>query len=353
MANKLSRNVTYLLGAGASANAIPVVSQMEARLIEMSRIITSIDANNATLKEIREELRWLAKHHKKYYSIDTAAKIFYHKEGRNSESLRRLKKVVSLYFVLEQISIPDFDLSAYDPGEAIKKGIYYEAIDNRYYRLLAYYLGNNHIPKLPENLHFISWNYDFQLELAFHEFGNNTYLRETSEEINSLPRESRHKLNTGDVDRGKVIHLNGVAGLLTSPLDKRYSTQSLVDQLHLSRKDLFSKKLQELNILEKFDCDRTLSFAWEEESMSKDYLAKAAQVMLETDDLVVIGYSFPNFNREVDSILISNFWREGLGTKRIFYQDISDKSQNLEGMFKIKGVQAYTEVGEHFIPPGV
>lgn len=48
-----------------------------------------------------------------------------------------------------------------------------------------------------------------------------------------------------------------------------------------------------------------ISFAWENYVSNNDTLNKAVEIMTNSSILVVVGYSFPDFNREFDSLLLS------------------------------------------------
>ena len=50
----------------------------------------------------------------------------------------------------------------------------------------------------------------------------------------------------------------------------------------------------------------TLKFAWENNYASKTLIEEAKQRTIDTEILVVIGYSFPDYNRPVDRALLGN-----------------------------------------------
>lgn len=64
--------------------------------------------------------------------------------------------------------------------------------------------------------------------------------------------------------------------------------------------------------------DNSICYAWE---MKSDKFDEALSVMDESEVLVIIGYSFPAFNREIDTKLIRAFENNKKGYKRIIYQD--------------------------------
>ena len=60
----------------------------------------------------------------------------------------------------------------------------------------------------------------------------------------------------------------------------------------------------------------SLSFAWEPEHPEKGIVAKAIENTKDTVSLVIIGYSFPFFNREIDRKIIGSM----TNLKKIYFQ---------------------------------
>src|ERR1700733_3886271 len=113
-------NITYLLGAGASANAIPTVENMPQAINNtigtlkqfnthnviqeegiVKKLVQGAETHTEELKPILEDLEWLYHQSLKHASIDTAAKKFFILDDKNS--LRKLKKSISLFFLFQQI----------------------------------------------------------------------------------------------------------------------------------------------------------------------------------------------------------------------------------------------------------
>jgi hypothetical protein len=148
-------NITYLLGAGASYNALPIVNQINSRLedfqnktirmpnIGLPNFFTKygdemVDEWGPSKSEIMNDLgksvRWLIDENSKHFSIDTFAKKLYLQE--DFQNLHRLKITLSCFFVYLQNT----------------------GFDNRYDSFFASVLDN--LKVLPTNLKFLSWNYD-------------------------------------------------------------------------------------------------------------------------------------------------------------------------------------------------
>jgi hypothetical protein len=73
----------------------------------------------------------------------------------------------------------------------------------------------------------------------------------------------------------------------------------------------------------------SIKYAWEAD---KTVIDQAKKVMKETNVLIIIGYSFPSFNREIDSMLISEFEKNNL--KWVVYQDPQSNLEIVESLFR-------------------
>lgn len=173
---------------------------------------------------------------------------------------------------------------------------------------------------LDENVNFITWNYDLQLESAFESFFMNKFnsLREFDENFKFL--------NDGDLSKNRVIHLNGMRGCI----EDKGKFEDIIERKELRNE--FRGYLEELNKVYKTrNSDKnmlnSINYAWE----NKDERIKAAcNLLQESDVLVIIGYSFPSFNKEIDHKMLESF--KGAG-KRIYYQDVNADESRL-GFFK-------------------
>jgi len=189
-----------------------------------------------------------------------------------------------------------------------KKEYFFNKIDKRYFSLLSVLLERNGLqPKLNNLVSFITWNYDLQVEMTYSSF--------LSTKNNSLDT-----INTGfhfmnDINEPDIIHLNGYRGVF------KHS-----GQVYPIVEDNTHNNLEEylLGLLENYsqfkrpnpDYSECIKYAWKSDSKSID---SARKIMKDTDILIVIGYSFPSFNRRIDSELIKEF--ESTSYHKIVYQD--------------------------------
>lgn len=330
-------NVTYFTGAGASAGAIPIWNEQSTALIRseyfldkhtgdipLIPFLDSKDPNANPFKstnpiaEMLWEMRWLGFKAREFGTIDTYAKKLYLNDY--NEELHRLKAAIATYFTLWEFS-KDYSLGQF------------AGIDNRYINLFSKILekGKNKI-EIPHRYSFITWNYDLQLERTFRMFLPD----ERPIAFSQLNKEylKFHNYAESTKQSNQVVHLNGFHGGYFSLKDN--NAKKNLFHLYLDR--LFDSPHKTINtneILEEFDYfirhqwqgrlsfENTISYAWERNEQSDQRISIAKEIIAKTDVLVIIGYSFPVFNRTID--------RELLNVKELPLQKIviQDPSLNL------------------------
>ncbi len=149
----MSKNYMYMLGAGASAYSLPLVSNFGERLSQFRKTINSTtfgvsrSGQNVDTHSIKQQLvesiDWLLQNLKLHASIDTFAKKLYFKHDRKNLSV--LKAVLSCFFVGEQ-SVRPVDY-CYD-------NFFASVLQSDGFRAVS----------LPDDIRFLTWNYDLQLE---------------------------------------------------------------------------------------------------------------------------------------------------------------------------------------------
>lgn len=322
--------ITYFLGAGASFNALPIWKGQGDSMVEVANHIrTAINNtdvknnpetadlfNNSELIDLANKMSNYGSLAVEFGSIDVYARRL-HLLGEIDE-LNDLKYHLSVYFDLWENFI--YKNQVIDRNTKT----HYQKIDKRYYSLLSVLLEKNgYTPKLNDLVSFISWNYDLQMEMAYKSFLPNS--ANSLDEINSGFKFLADKENDEDLD---IIHLNGHRGVFKNE-GKTYS--NVKDNLH----DSFEKYL--LGLLDnttqfrrsKIDYSKCMKYAWETESKSLEY---AKKVMRDTDILIIIGYSFPSYNRKIDSELINEF--EKKSSRQIVYQDPNANQELLKSIFR-------------------
>lgn len=300
--------VVYLLGAGASfgkrkdpeelsmddvsliEEGLPIITEINKEIEYIIGVINSVDLDDGNYKlrgkrcavdDLKEELisgyEWMLNESSRHATIDTFAKKLYLK-GDN-ENYARLKFLLSSFFMFEQ------NLHPYD---------------KRYDTFLANILNKD--LALPNDLFLMTWNYDVQLDIAF---------REYSEIGLSMvcPTETR-RLDTNS----KVYKINGSANFY----GKNYQDTFVFS--HNKFSNLLNLILFMLSFVTKdglySDGITDLLFSWEKNKF--DGISNALYDKIsDAEVLVVIGYTFPFFNREIDREIMSNMFN----LNKIYIQD--------------------------------
>ncbi|WP_026710586.1 hypothetical protein [Flavobacterium filum] len=315
--------ITYLLGAGASYYSNPIWKEQGKTMFSVAKNIIALlkrdsfyykDSkypslrNNMILIDFFNKLERFGKLAMEYGSIDIYAKRLSIIEKH--QELNDLKYCLSVFFDIWENFISTETILKYDTNNISNNGIYFEKIDKRYFALLSVLLEKvNKTPKLNENVSFLTWNYDLQLESSFESFlpYESSSMKQTNENFNFM--------NLPDCDKRKeIIHLNGFRGNFRhtnnfhETVEKKF-LNSLEEYLY--------KFLQNFDQFNETDYSNSIKYSWEIDSNTKE---NALNVMRETNILVIIGYSFPAFNRKIDSELIREFEKKD-EYKKVYYQD--------------------------------
>lgn len=321
--NKMSK-IIYYIGAGASygkrqiiskeksdeevilTEGLPVVAEIPNRIRKFRKFINDCVISHDLyyefkgmfntrgsdierqrldmLQDIDELIEGIVNH----ATIDTYAKKLF--LIRDLRRFKTLKNVLCAYFVWEQLD---------------------HAVDQRYDIFLASVLSMANL-YLPKDISVVSWNYDSQFELAY-----NFYTRN-----GKFPVFDKNNDNEWEVlpNYGCVFKVNGSA---------TYGNFSVVNEI--LKDDKLPKDIQLIIFYGDSKADTSqmgfqftphLSFAWEQtpnQSKMMEYIKQASQ---DTISLVVIGYSFPFFNRDVDRSIIANMPQ----LKTIYIQDPNAES---------------------------
>ncbi len=348
----MAKNITYLLGAGASYHSIPVVDQLNRRMeLFLNMAIPHQNGESILDKSFYHELDLqsiLSKYTKvvnealKHKTVDTfAKKLFLQK---NNSELHLLKEFLCLYFAFEQSTDlrkmvsqgqPFLEL----PNETLQST--YDHIcchlDYRYDVFMASLLGEN--IELPKNINIISWNYDHQLELAYMDYAQCSF-NDSKTKLKIYPHEKS--------ESGQIIKLNGSANqmLLNGEI---YSFEG-----YKSKADFYIDTISELenkrSISEKKEY--ALNFAWEDTKIQKRAITLAQDIMVNTDELIIIGYSFPYFNRSVDIDIIAKSNAQSIKVQCL-ERDFRGIKQSIVDIFEPEyesQIHYYDDLSQFYIP---
>lgn len=331
----------YYLGAGASAQSLPMVHDLRDKNGNhiKSGILTTMNSFAADLKQLlattndskkrkflsdlANDLVWLCKEAKEFHTIDTYAKYLYLNE---IDKLNILKKTLNAFLVLYQS--------------------WNTTIDKRY---LSWITSVMDINIFPDNVKIISWNYDYQLQLAASRFKHEKNYR-IGTATSKTPPLIRYFPSIGWTGPPKtddllsLLHLNGLSGWFYN------SETNLYDSMYLHQETL--TKDTSLHHLVEYNDSHNISFAWESGS-KQDYLLNTAHKMIDgTTIIIIIGYSFPFFNRNIDNAIFSKI-KESNTLKKIYFQDPNLNGEFLRAQFDLKEdieIEHVSKVDSFYIP---
>lgn len=283
----MDKSLLYFLGAGASAQVLPLATGLASRLSAFAFELQNVKpqeplaGNKAELwdgsrQELCEALKWLAGEASRHASVDTFAKKLFFKHDK--ANLKKLKAALSAYLVMEQARKP---------------------VDKRYDSFLATILefDSRNRACLPPNLQIITWNYDTQLEKAFYEF-----CEDKDHVIESITFNEQ------------IYRVNGYCGTIRpGHIGKCFESvwESTSDMIYEAGITLFEECM-----LSSLSPDPDICFAWEEKTQND--LAELTLNLGDVLAIIIIGYSFPYFNREIDSVIFSQLSNSDV--QRIYLQ---------------------------------
>lgn len=336
---------SYLLGAGASANIIPTVKKFPNALDEFSTFVRQAmnDSFNEDEIEIRDsfllDLFELVAEANKHASIDTYAKKLFLTDQQ--DKLKKLKALLDTFLTAFQMA---------------------NELDMRYDAFLATLLNSNNAElKLPANINILSWNYDFQFERALSNFLLSKDISSIEDKFKFIPNQ---KSDFDLKSEFSLIKLNGSSGALIDNkgfkrkdflnLQPILNYQEIPEAGHIETSRIYRRVIINYNIMLKQPKNiSSIMFAWEKNNITNKVRNYAINKTKKTDILIVIGYSFPTFNREIDKNILNNM--ENL--KKIVIQAPINDIESIE--FRIKSllnkkrkieIQKFSALDEFFIP---
>lgn len=277
----------YLLGAGSSCNVLPLASQFSKYLTEFAKklrragprltdrdesdLLTTDPIWGDARRELALAIEWLAEESSHHATVDTFAKKLYFRNEQ--ELLRKLKATLSAYLIAEQAQ---------------------SNVDLRYDSFLASVLefDDNMNIRLPQKLRILTWNYDTQLEKAFYGFSGD-----------------HDKVEQIITKNCQIRRINGCCGReYPGNTDKSFHSvwDTAPDAGWKAAINLYKEYMEKPIGLPGPD----ICFAWENSTIIPSYM-EAVSV------LVVIGYSFPYFNRKADDLIFKQF---GNNLRRVYLQ---------------------------------
>ena len=240
--------------------------------------------------------------------------------SENFKDFYRLEKTLCLFLIWEQLD---------------HRG------DQRYDTFLASVLTEKTL-QLPKEISVVSWNYDSQFEIAYHNYSNNRlYVFDKYSDIETLP------------SCGRIFKVNGSASFREIPTPLEIISETEDKGLAI----LWYYRQTEVNIdIDGFEqITPRLSFAWEQVEENEKMMKAINNTVQDAVALVVIGYSFPFFNRNIDREIFGYMDRlETIYIQDPFAEEIKQNIQNvLSDIQKVQRIAIITKTncGQFFLPP--
>lgn len=359
--------ITYFFGAGASAQAIPVASQLRARLSDLkdylqdnyitinegalSRLDYNLSNHQVELKMLVDDIDWLINETKEYETIDVYAKKLY---DNRSNLLNKLKMVLTFYFYFEQcINIPS--------KNSTKGPLQFQRIRDPRYDSLVSQIAKNSFGdiKLNDKIKILTWNYDMQIDLAIKNHTDKD-ISKVKIEYNIYPNQntyddSKFNINT---ENFCVIKLNGNAYLDHLGYKDDGIAHIMYDETNQNEQSKIAKAL--LVYVSMFSNNRSLSvsqfkffnFAWEDEEKYTGYsktLDSVKAIANQTKILIVCGYSFPPFNSIIDMQILNEMWPAEIHIQDEKPQIIENRIRELNPKFNSDGDKSFPKIKFKYI----
>lgn len=271
-----------------------------------------------------------------YPTIDTYAKLLY--STKREDEYTKFKNQLSLFFLIWQ--------------RLHKQDLRYDSFISS--------LVDADTCQLPE-LTILSWNYDVQMEMAYEGYITNANLWEIWEALNVYCKTNPHF--PFDINKPfAFIKLNGSAmfhSLNRNEWTLRYDLKDIF-QFKDNEKE-FWKNMYELNINGNLNGHSNeyineyineLSYAWEHKG--EDALLDTISTrVVNTEVLVIIGYSFPYVNRKYDRHIFNSMTQ----LKKIYIQDKNPKyiEDRIKAIYQfldrpLPEIQTSTDISQFIIP---
>ncbi len=322
----------YLLGAGASAEIIPIVRDFSYSMQFLSvkqKILSITEEENFNTSEIKNliktdfenevrKIKSIATSFESFGSPDIYAKYLF--ANSSTKDLDELKHYLTLFIQLMEYFQKD--------GKP----------DQRYFEFIAQLIDGHR--RFPKNVVLANWNYDNQFEIAMKNFSN------------------EHQWNSS-IDRGHkgsgpyppMYHeykLNGGA----------YFTPSINSKIHIHTS--IPKNINDYNFIlnllkgiSQFKNHQSgIKFAFENHAEVVDKLIRKIDTIPNSSNttyLTIIGYSFPVFNREVDKQILNALYNKGL--RKIYIQDPNPEEikRKIKGFFDESSKKNYIDSCSEYI----
>jgi hypothetical protein len=335
------KELTYILGAGASFQSIPVVNSFSKRFLKFAHYFEDEFNNEGFSKSELYKMLYnlvLSLHNEfaSHHSFDTYFKKLFH--TNQFEQIEQSKRLLNLYFLWEHLQ----SVSSL-PFERKENTFYKESkFDKRYDALLAGLLKPESGKKeFFTKVNFITWNYDLNLFFSLKNyFGDKMPIGEFIKKI----KVNEFEWNISN--QVSVINMNGF--FYSHSLDSFYSleTENTSSVLYDLIEDDFLDS--EKN---RIDAEQ-IKFAWETD---RNVAGIAKSKIQKSNNIVVIGYTFPLYNRLQDLYYFNN---KDVSQKKVYIQDpdsekIGSFAKESFGISTARLIKTVKDCSSFFVPSDI
>ena len=307
------KEITYFFGAGASCQSMPLVSNFKERFEVFEEFLSERENSLSfyLMLEIKDFKKAIASH----FSFDTFFKKLFH-QGVEEKIILKYKGLLLLFFLFEhlvEIENLENNTEFRKHKQANRQKI--SNFDPRYEALIAGLLkplrGKT---EFHSKVNFFTWNYDINLIFALKNFiSPNEKFTDFVDSRNKGPYfEISHQV--------KIFHLNG---FVFHPILNDFTNQNSLTQYHNIIGNYQPNSLDEYA--------SKIKFSWEQE---KPPIVEYESAITNSETIILIGYSLPLYNRNVDSAILNSSKLRG---KKLIIQNLNPESiaEVLESDFNI------------------
>ena len=333
----MKKNVTYLLGAGASANALPVANQIQIYLSGFLNFIShesneledktyfANDTNpkKRTLKSLQMEIIFNLK-----FLIEKTS-ITENNFVRNQDHKRRTKEPININsrsITFDDIATNSLMMSVGLEYEKMATTYclmmsyfeYQSDIDGRYINFINNITNENKVIK--PNIKILNWNYDNQLQKAITHVNQNFDFHQAYKNLKTVERHAK-----SPPQNGCLFRLNGSFNY--SCKDSRIiGNPYIMGDLGGQKKkgvDLIRElvNLYDLCVYENYYCLLSLN----NDLLKTKSKELAIEQIKDAEFLIIIGSSFPFVNVSTDRDLLNSM----PSLKKVFIQDLNPSGVEL------------------------
>lgn len=303
--------ITYLFGAGASYYSMPLVENFGNRFKVFTDFLrnTVPNAKNGFMAECEQ----FSQQVKNHLSFDTFFKKMFHLP--ENDDVQKFKVVLLIFFLYEGLlDISNNEVFNNTEANKDKYGVKRGNIDPRYEALVAGLLYPSKDKfSLITKVNFLTWNYDVNLITAIKNFKSS---KVPFADFFKLYEESLNRFVFDE--KLQLIHLNGRVFHPQYSKTEVSNEYSLMVELTALINEYYNKESKV------WDFSKQISFSWEtlddtDLRFGKPvHIAEAIDAVRRSDIIVIIGYSFPLYNRLIDSAILN---QSNLNGKTVFIQD--------------------------------